>query len=134
MKNNYILIIVFTFSISFKSFSQVVFEKFPRHLQLFTRNENDSAFVEIKGEISENNYQKIKIFYSIDDKLSQVFELNEKVFGLKIPIKAQLKQYGFQAWAYTDSDSIKINEASKILCGDAFILYGQANAMSVARF
>ncbi|MCP9766344.1 T9SS C-terminal target domain-containing protein [Lacihabitans sp. LS3-19] len=134
MKNNYILIIVFTFSVSFKSFSQVVFDSFPKEMQLFTRNENDSAFVDIKGKIEGEEFKKIKIFFFIDDKLSQIFEQKEKSFDFKIPIKAQLKQYAFRAWGYTNTDSIKLNEAKKILCGDAFIVYGQSNAMSVARF
>jgi lysophospholipase L1-like esterase len=134
MKNNYILIIVFTFSVSYTSFSQVLFESFPKEMQLFTRNENDTAIVSIKGKLEWEEFKKIKIFFFVDETLSKVFEQNSRSFDFKIPIKAQLKQYTFRAWVYTNTDSIKIKEAKKILCGDAFIIYGQSNAMSIAKF
>ena len=114
--------------------AQVVFDHFPNEMQLYSRNDIDTAYVKIDGRIKNGSFKKLKVIFSIDNKPFRVFESVDSLFEFSIPIKAQLKQYGFQAWAFNDKDSVKVNQANKVLCGDAFIIYGQSNALSYPKY
>ncbi|KPM49252.1 sialate O-acetylesterase [Jiulongibacter sediminis] len=127
----------FLFLISASSFSQVNLTHFPEDMQLFTRNDSDTAFVSVSGELQSDEYSQAVVKLYEEKKLFSTYPKTisqEQNFDFSIPIRAQMKEYAFELWLYNGADSVLIKRAEKVICGDAFILYGQSNAVSYAQY
>lgn len=106
-------------------------------MQLFTRNDSDTAFVSVSGEMESGNYTEARLKLFQDKKLLSVAQKavsQGESFEFEIPIKAQMKEYTFELWLFNQKDSLLARRAEKVICGDAFILYGQSNALSYAEY
>lgn len=118
--------------------AQVTFVDFPEDGQLFSRNENDEAFVDIAGQVQTSDYQKAEVKLFTDNEFSSSYVIDNVKTGseikFQIPIKAQLAEYTFEFWLKNAADSVLVKTTDKVLCGDAFIIYGQSNAVSYANY
>ncbi|AWV98145.1 sialate O-acetylesterase [Arcticibacterium luteifluviistationis] len=138
MKLPHILTALFLFLESNILFAQVSFTEFPEDMQLYSRSENDTALVDIVGTIENSDYQKAVVKLFLDNKLSASFNIDgmktDSEVSFQIPIKAQLAEYTFEFWLKNSSDSLLVKSAKKVLCGDAFVIYGQSNAVSYPNY
>jgi hypothetical protein len=127
----------FLFFIAVSAFSQVSLTEFPEDMQLFTRNDRDTAFVTVSGEMQSDIYTKavVKLFEEKRHFATYQKSVTQgQSFEFSIPIRAQMKEYGFELWLFNEADSVLAKQAQKVICGDAFILYGQSNAVSYAQY
>ncbi|MBL8026190.1 MAG: T9SS type A sorting domain-containing protein [Fibrobacteres bacterium] len=119
---------------SVSAFSGVVFSKFPKHMQLFARNNQDSGKIEIVGYVNTPGSDSISVKLFKEGVLQKriVQPLNyisdNAAFSLAVNIHAELAQYSIKF--YLDSDSLR--KADSLVCGDAYILDGQSNAAAEA--
>jgi hypothetical protein len=111
-------------------FAQNAILEFPESLQLFTRNKQDSAAIEIAFESSSNDLSYSLIVSKGVDRYKYLSSANNKELIRFTPtIHAELSEYGFQLFAHrSNNDSTLIISAKKVLCGDAYVFYGQSNA------
>ncbi|WP_456441092.1 sialate O-acetylesterase [Caldithrix abyssi] len=109
---------------------QVTFSKFPAHLQLFPRDNQDSAVVQVAGNVLSAGYQKIALKIYRDTVLWKQMEQNldyaagEAPFSFSPKIFAGLYEYRFEVWL----DNQKVAEEDSIVCGDVFLINGQSNS------
>lgn len=103
---------------------------YPRHLQLYPREINDSSIVKINGNYlpSLNDTLTIKVKkenYLIDERNIYI-QQNQKYFEYSINIHSEESNYFFTI----DSKIFKktIFKADSIVCGDVFVIMGQSNS------
>ncbi|PIS27194.1 MAG: hypothetical protein COT43_11785 [Candidatus Marinimicrobia bacterium CG08_land_8_20_14_0_20_45_22] len=114
--------------------SHVLFSSIPKHFQLYTRNENDSATVAISGKVTTTGYDSIQtVVYrngEIWKKIAQplAYSGSEAAFSLKPQIHAELSEYKFDVELIAGTQKTLIVTCDSIVCGDAFLLCGQSNS------
>ncbi|WP_341226875.1 thrombospondin type 3 repeat-containing protein [uncultured Arcticibacterium sp.] len=138
MKLPHILTFLFLFLESNLLFAQVTFTEFPEDMQLYSRNESNTALVDITGIVQDSDYEQAVVKLFSEDNLSSTFVVDDLKAGLdlsfQIPIEAQLTEYTLEFWLKKSNDSLLVKSAQKVLCGDTFIIYGQSNAVSYANY
>jgi hypothetical protein len=147
-KNTYFLSKIMTYDFYYKSlflfclsissiFGQVEikFDSFPEGNQLFQRNENDKAIVQLKGNVISAGYTDISIKVKRDNKdfywkKQKLTYQNSAPFAFETEIKAELAEYGFSVYLFNGKDSVFVKQENRIVCGDVIIVYGQSNALA----
>jgi hypothetical protein len=129
------LIILSCFQINAQKFSNVIFEKLPQDLQLYPRNTQNESEIEIKGIIEQNSISKISVLVFRNGKLysylsqNPVFNSNNKHFGFKTKIKAELAEYDFHIYSHlSNTDSSLVIARKNIVSGDTYLITGQSNS------
>lgn len=110
-----------------------VLEVFPKNLQLYPRNSNDSAIIKISGKallkrndtIILRTYKNSELissqFLSADrDNLSLPFSFYEK-------IHAELSLYKFSLYLNQNTEKL-IFSVDSVSCGDFYVIMGQSNS------
>jgi len=113
---------------------KITFFERPRHLQLFTRDQTDSAAVLIRGKVTESGFDSILVtvfkngtFWKTDkSKLSYVN--NRADFELSNKIHAELTEYSFKVELIGNENREQVLAVDSVVCGDAYILSGQSNS------
>jgi hypothetical protein len=111
-------------------FAQNTILEFPENFQLFTRNKQDLATVAISLE-TKSTILSYSLIVKQGDKLFTYFSSvnNANTIQFSPTIHAELSEYSFQLYEHsTKKDSSIIASADKVLCGDAYVFYGQSNA------
>jgi lysophospholipase L1-like esterase len=111
---------------------EVVFSARPFEMQFYPRNSTDSATVGIMGEaINESGKQLTLNVYKNGSSMTDT-TLNITTgtfsFSLSTRIHAELSEYLFTVFI---GDSLVL-KADSVVCGDAYIIAGQSNALSNA--
>lgn len=132
---------VFLLMISLNSVGQVfiLFDNFPKDVQLIQRDDFNKAVVQISGKVYTENqsdvsllvyknktpffYQKQKLQYSTGQSITAGFNFYST-------INAELSEYSFKFYSHKGKDSVLIKEANEIVCGDNILIYGQSNALA----
>jgi hypothetical protein len=112
-------------------FAQNTILEFPENFQLFTRNKQDLATVAISLE-TKSTILSYSLIVKQGDKLFTYFSSvnNANTIQFSPTIHAELSEYSFQLYEHsTKKDSSIIASADKVLCGDAYVFYGQSNAV-----
>ncbi len=126
-------------SVEAQRFYATVFDKLPQDYQLYPRNEKSETDVPIAGRIEALgwNYCSVQIFREEKlvgyqrAKLSYTNSVGNFQFN-SIIIKAELAEYSFKIFAMDDKgDSVQIVYRQHIVSGDAFVIGGQSNALSL---
>ncbi|WP_461138792.1 T9SS type A sorting domain-containing protein [Spirosoma pomorum] len=112
-------------------------DQWPARLQLYPRDQNSQCIVPITGRVTDRsaigvsllvtrNQQPYRYTYvRVDSATGQ--------FAFQPVIKAEPSEYGFLLVGHrADGDSVRIAVRDSIVCGDAFLIMGQSNA--VGRF
>ncbi|MFT4733131.1 MAG: hypothetical protein ACI9DJ_000118 [Algoriphagus sp.] len=110
---------------------------FPQNFQLFQRDSLSVAHVRIHGTVNENTYDGIRliILQNHQEFISQRLDLStSNGFEWDIELIAGLFEYDFEIRLFSDSDSSSLSKATKVLCGDAYLIYGQSNAVASCCF
>ncbi|MCE7068344.1 sialate O-acetylesterase [Dyadobacter sp. CY326] len=133
-----LLLFVFCCSAGFASaqrFFSVVFDKLPKDMQVYARDDSSKAEIPVSGVIElagwdhmslvtyRNNvrtsYQKSALSYG--GKTSAAF-------SMKSEIKAEMADYSFEVYACHEKDSALIVKRSEVVAGDFYVVSGQSNA------
>jgi len=116
-------------------FNSIVFDKLPQDYQLYPRDHNNEANVNITGIIEAQDYSYISIQVFRDDVLVKyvraAIKYNSKgigSFSAEAKIKAELAQYSFKVFSCQSKDSSLVVNRQNIVSGDVFIVDGQSNS------
>ncbi len=107
---------------------------FPRNLQLYARDNFDSAEVTYSGKINTAGYDSVyvEVFKNAsvwNRKSSKLIYANGSAsFDLKQKIHAELSEYHFKLYVKTGSTSTLISKADSVVCGDIYLIGGQSNS------
>ncbi len=107
----------------------------PSSLQLFPRNNNDSATVTIAGDVIVNHYHKViytlyKNGVLIDSTVDNLhYSGGKAAFLQQYSIHAEKSLYRFKMYIYKQQ-ATEIMLADSICSGDVFLIDGQSNAVA----
>jgi len=112
----------------------VQFDRLPAKLQLYPRDNQDSAVVQISGTINSTGYDSIYVIVyknnlfinKIISKLN--YSGNSARFVLLPKIHAELSEYSFAVFLNNNSSNNSIAFRDSIVCGDVFLINGQSNS------
>ncbi|UCD37190.1 MAG: T9SS type A sorting domain-containing protein [Fidelibacterota bacterium] len=114
--------------------SLVVFSERPRALQLYTRDDNDSAVVVFSGTVVQTGHDSIGVTVLKDGVRQErqaaalSYAADTAVFSLAPKIHAELSEYGFEVELVTGTTLTPVITVDSVVCGDAYILTGQSNS------
>lgn len=118
------------------AFGQIIdnisFSELPQDFQLFPRDANKNAVIQIKGTVL-NRWKTVSVIVFREGKIYsyQKAKINAPAnsFNLNPPIKAEKAEYSFRVYASdNDKDSTFIIEKKNIVAGDFYVIYGDSNA------
>ncbi len=118
--------------------AQVSFTQLPRDLQLYPRDAANRAEVVVSGTVTAAGHSRIGMQVLREGVLSQIVSqtlnpsLTSAPFSLTSTIRAERAEYSFRVFVYRGADSTQVAERSRVVCGDAYILHGQSNALALA--
>ncbi|WP_439557327.1 T9SS type A sorting domain-containing protein [Dyadobacter sp.] len=119
-------------------FYSVVFNKLPKDMQLFARDDNNVAEVPFAGKIEATGWDHMSVVTFRNGK--QVGLQQQKLdyagqnfanFELKPKIKAEMADYDFAVYVCKTDDSVLIVKRTEIVAGDFYVISGQSNAAAV---
>ncbi|MBD3225961.1 MAG: T9SS type A sorting domain-containing protein [Caldithrix sp.] len=125
-------ILLFCFMLSFKLWSQdVQFSRLPAHLQLFARDAQDSAVVDVKGTVLSPGHDTVSVEVLKDHKPWKIekqpleYDYDDRAaFHFKPKINAELTEYYVRVYV----DGVLVAARDSIVCGDVFLINGQSNS------
>lgn len=114
--------------------AQIQFTSFPKSLQLFPRNLQNKSAVIVSGVSQNLHHRKIILQIKKDNNffIQRFANLTEqdRNFNFSVEIDAGLHEYSFEIYSVDAQNSNYLEKkAEKVLCGDAFIIYGQSNSI-----
>ena len=119
-------------------FGSVAFNKLPKDMQLYAREDNNFADVPIGGKIEEAGWHHMSV---VTFRNSVRTGYNKAVlnyagksfadFSMKPKIKSEMADYSFEVYACHQSDSVLIVRRNDIAAGDFFVINGQSNALAL---
>ncbi len=123
---------VFILLLSVGLFCEVVFTKAPKDFQLYPRGDNDSAIVEISGFVtgSSNDSMQYQLLGNgvVKSRAVEVLNFSNDTarFSHTFAIHAELTEYRL----VVKLDTMSVFTADSVVCGDAFLIDGQSNAVT----
>lgn len=126
-----IIMVVLSLGASIGLAQSVAFTSFPKAMQFFARDGLDSATVTIAGTVTETGHDSVFATVRNGDTLRArvsvplVYGQNGAPFLLSVRLHAELSLYRIQAGL----DSAAVSTASGVVCGDAYLVEGQSNAV-----
>lgn len=116
-------------------FFSVVFDKLPRDMQLYARDDDNTAEVPVSGVIELAGWDHMSVV---------VFRNNERIayhksainyggkttgsFAMTPKIKAEMADYALEVYACHEADSTLIVRRNEVVAGDFYVISGQSNA------
>lgn len=135
MKNFTALLIIFILLSGLSAQENpLVFTERPYSLQLYTRDSNDSATVEISGNVIQAGYDQIKVSLYKNDVEAQVinqaliYDNENAPFQISLQIHAEQTEYKFAVDLVSGGIISNVLIADSVICGDAYIISGQSNS------
>jgi hypothetical protein len=118
-------------------FSQIIFQEFPKSLQLYPRDlATNQAKVQIRGtadaSVDSLIFSLTKSDGVLERKAISLNGLNNNTFDLSFDLEAGLWSYALKAERRTTSGLMLLKNAENIVSGDVFAVEGQSNAQAVA--
>ena len=124
-------LLIFLLPISPVVAEDVVFTESPRDLQLFPRDQSDSADVAFSGYVASPGHAGVRLelyregeLWRTDSEVLIYDEPDSAAFSLSCRIHAELSEYSARFFL---DDSLCV-VCDSLLCGDAFLIDGQSNA------
>ncbi len=133
--------LLFILSIS-SAWSQVVFTTLPKDQQLYGRDlTTNKGTVSIEGEVNFSGapYSSIRVEVYREGQFLTSFEeplnnaLSEDNFSFDIEIEAELANYDFWIFGVDNGTSTLLEEVTRVVAGDVYIIEGQSNAEAQLR-
>ena len=127
--------LIFFFLCSVPLFGQVSVKHFPVDLQFIERTEGETGFFEFDAYLGDVKPDELFLEIWKNNKFSSVIGYTTFTDSLhiKVPVFGGLNEYDYYLKQKTAGKVTTIAKAVKILCGDAFIFYGQSNALALSQ-
>ncbi len=112
----------------------VIFQERPHSLQLFARDNSDSAAVYFKGKVIQAGNDSMKITVRKNSADWKIFKSdlnylgNEAEFNIQFKIHAELSEYKFIVEIISGVNHVSVITVDDVVCGDVFLINGQSNA------
>ncbi len=122
--------VIFLLTINSALADDVVFTKIPAQLQLFPRDVQDSAIVEISGYVQTAGFNEIGLQVYKDSSLWKEFSQTLQYasgraeFFFAPKIHAEMSEYYFHILL----DGSLIAQRDSVVCGDVYLINGQSNS------
>jgi len=125
-----IVVIVILISLTCGLPQDILFSSIPAHLQLYPRDEQDSAIVRIAGVVCSEGHSNILLEVYRNDQLWKesftplVYSDGVAGFEFQPKIHAETSEFKFRIFL----DGALITERDSIVCGDVYLINGQSNS------
>ena len=119
-------------AVELDAFRPVVFSRQPQHLQLYPRNSENKASVEIAGVTQHSGIHQItlKMYRNQSEQASRQLSVSKGVpFTAAFEIQAEPADYRF---TYATNMSEEIVLADSVVAGDVYVIAGQSNGAAAA--
>ena len=119
-------------AVEFDEFRPVVFNKQPQRMQLYPRNSENKAVVEIAGMTQHSgiNQVTLKMYRNKEEQSSKPLSVSKGVpFAASFEITAEPADYKF---TYTTNMGTEEVLADSVVAGDVFVIAGQSNGAAAA--
>lgn len=116
------------------SYAQAVFYERPAELQLYTRDQSDSAAVRLRGIVTSPGFDSVRVTIFQNGlqwkKEGQVltYQDSQAEFDLSPKIYAGLFEYKLTVDLISSGATSSVLTVDSVVCGDAYILSGQSNS------
>lgn len=128
-----VFLIIFIFS-GISAFAQNInYQQLPQHLQLYPRDAQDMAEVQISGTVVTTGFDTVKLEVNKNNQLDQVYKSKLNYSGptagftFTAAIHAEQSEYSFKVYL----DGILQTEVDSVVCGDVLLINGQSNALAI---
>ncbi|MCE6989083.1 T9SS type A sorting domain-containing protein [Dyadobacter sp. CY323] len=133
-----VLLCSFGFESDAQRFYSVVFNNLPKDMQLYAREDDNTAEVPISGviEIAGWNHFSVVTYRNKErvGYMKSVLDYAGKTsasFDFKPKIKAEMADYEFEVYACKTTDSLLVVKRSDVVAGDFYVISGQSNASAI---
>ncbi|HEV7381673.1 MAG TPA: sialate O-acetylesterase, partial [Dyadobacter sp.] len=113
------------------------FDKLPQNNQLFPRDKNNEAIINISGKLETAGFTHISVVRYRNEaktgyqRINATYANGVAPFSFDTKIKSELAEYAFEVYAIKSAtDSSLIVKRSDVVAGDFYIIYGQSNAVA----
>jgi len=106
----------------------------PYNLQLYTRDNSDSATVIISGNVITTGYDSLMVTVIKNESETKIYKTNliysgnQAAFSISHKIHAELSEHEFIIELINEQGHVLIETIEDVICGDAFIINGQSNS------
>ncbi|NIT57917.1 MAG: hypothetical protein GWN00_17335, partial [Aliifodinibius sp.] len=121
--------------VSINIYSQNInYTKLPSQLQLFPRNSQDSALVQISGTVIVPGYDSIIVEIDTNNvlwsRLSQFLDYSggDPAFSFSPKIYADTVEFSFEVFLKQGVIQVSDTLVNRVVCGDVYFINGQSNA------
>ncbi|CAG5071790.1 hypothetical protein DYBT9623_03776 [Dyadobacter sp. CECT 9623] len=131
-----LLLLIFSSQIaSGQRFFAVAFNKLPKDMQLYAREDDNTAEVQIAGKIEATGWEHMSVVTFRNNKRIGYHKdtliyggQSSASFDMKPTIKAEMADYDFAIYACKSADSVLIVKRTDVVAGDFYVISGQSNA------
>ncbi|RFS14790.1 sialate O-acetylesterase [Emticicia sp. C21] len=122
------LVLILSLLSTFHCFSQVEFQKFPTHNQIFQRDEKDEAVIPITGTVNTALRGKLTLKIWQEESLYTESEINlTGQTQISFTPKIKAGEHNYYVKVYFNDNEVK--KADRVVAGDIYLFYGQSNAL-----
>ena len=112
--------------------TEVTVASFPKNYQLYARNNNNKAFIEISGTAEKTADSIITKVYRPNNIVTRTAISALNSFSFNIEIEALLHNYTIELFAKKSTgEEILIKKATHVIAGDLYVINGQSNAWAI---
>lgn len=115
-------------------FYSVVFDKLPKDMQLYARDDNNFAEIPISGVVEATGWDHVSVVtFRNQDRIGyakSAISYGGKTtgnFDLKSKIKAEMADYSFEVYVCKQADSVLVVRRTEVVAGDFYVISGQSN-------
>lgn len=120
------------FRAPFNQNKQITLNTFPKDYQLFPRNSQNKASINISGTANASIDSLIVKVHRPNNKISRQAYVAKSDFLIPIEIEAQKHNYTIELLSKNDKGEEKhVKKANYITAGDVYVLSGQSNAWAI---
>ena len=102
---------------------------FPSHMQFFARDADDSARIQVSGELTPELGDSLVLdLYKNDSLIQSSVRPASEQFTFIEAIHCELSEYTIRLFLLRSGARCFIAEAADLVCGDVFLIDGQSNA------
>lgn len=133
-----ILLLVTNLDVAAQRFFSVNFSALPRDMQMYAREDDNSAEVPIVGQIEAPGWDHMSVVtyrnkerYSYSRSKLEYGGKSVATFSMKPLIKAELADYDVEVYACHAADSVLMVSRKDLAAGDFYVITGQSNGNAI---
>ncbi|MCB0744782.1 MAG: SGNH/GDSL hydrolase family protein [Ignavibacteriae bacterium] len=112
--------------------TEMTVTSFPKNYQLYARNANNKAFIEIFGTAEKSIDSLITKVYRSNNIITRTAIAAQNSFSFNIEIDALLHNYTIELYSKTSTGEVAlVKKATHVTAGDIYVISGQSNAWAI---